>query len=129
LSEQCGSLFFLCSFFLVCMAASWYYSSPFRACPLFHHLASCLLSSVSLYFPLLRMCLLSVSLLFLCHLCLLGVRILGSEQQLLWHFRRFILIFFSLYDCNLVATRWGMPMRGGPRCMIIRLGSDQVGDA
>jgi hypothetical protein len=67
------------------MAASWYY-----------------------YSPLLRMCL-SVSLLFLCHLCLLGVRILGSEQQLLWQFRRFILIFFSLYDC--------------------KLGSDQVGDA
>ena len=61
----------------------------------------------SIYSPLLRMCL-SVSLLFLCHLCLLGVRILGSEQQLLWQLRCFVLLF-SLFNCN--------------------LGSDQVGEA
>jgi len=34
----------------------------------------------------------------------------------------------KLQQLNLVATKWGMPMRGGPRS-IIKLGSDQVGDA
>jgi len=85
LSERCGSLFFLYSLFLCVWRLVCIIPLPFACVPLFHHLASCLLPSVSL-----------------------GVRILGSEQQLLWQLRCFILLF-SLFNCNLGSDQVGKP--------------------
>ena len=72
-----------------------------------HRVLEFVLSFLSVYFSP-QFCFDSVYLRFLSLICSFTVKILGSERQLLWQLRWFIL-FFSLYDC--------------------KLGSDQVGDA
>ena len=86
LSERCGSLFFLYSLFLCVWRLVCIIPLPFACVPLFHHLASCLLPSVSL-----------------------GVRILGVGAAVAVTTSIFYLVLFFVCIVNLVATKWGMP--------------------